>query len=246
MPVTQTIQQSVEIARAFSHGVPVQAGLVEMTSDTSLNLNFILTFDDNTFPIVLPYPRLAVFDAKGAQLVSIPFSPGVTGWDIERPASGRIGWRLPGDHPGFAIITSLHTTPLEYRILGFFQAQREITILKGTCRYTRLSDDAIPPPPPGEDEELGSALEMFLQFKSQNPYFFTEYTWAGNGDLTFKRHYDSPLKTVLLFTSIYDWSGSTGLLETKTIIRASDNEQLVLHYGWDVEGTLETIERGAT
>jgi hypothetical protein len=240
-----TVEQTVEIARAFSHGVPVPAHPVEMASDQNLDLNFILTFDDNTFPINLPYPRLAIFDKKGAQLVSITFTPGVTNWPLERPQSGRIGWHIPGDHTGFDVITSLHPQELQYRILGLFNAQREITILQGNLQYTKLADNSPPEPPP-ESEELNSELEMELQFKSQYPHYYTEYTWNGTtGDLDYKRHYDTPAKVVLLFTIAYEWSNMTGLLSKKTITRASDNKQLILNYAWDVDEELESVTRTA-
>lgn len=244
MPILQQ-QQAIDIAKAFSTGVPVSGQRISMTSGEVWDLLFVLTHDTNTFPIRQPYPRFAVFDAKGNQLVSLTFAPGTVSWNAESPVAGRVGWRIAGDNPGFDVITTLHKQELRWRILGMFEGQREITLIQGQFDYTRTGA-SIPGGDPGTDDELAAALEMFLQFKAAYPYFYTEYTWVGDGELEEKVHYTDPGKTTPLFRVGYLWDATTGNLARKTIRRVSDNETLVLRYAWNPDDTLHSVTRSKT
>lgn len=235
-------QQALDIAKAFSTGVPVNGERIQVSSDETWDLLFILTHDTNTFPIGTPHPRFGVFDQKGVQLLSLPLTLGDTGWAAESTSAGRISWRLPGNHAGFDVISSLHKQELRWRILGTFGGQRELTIAQGKLEYTRLSATV---PGGGGEVDLAGSLEMYLQFKQGHPYHYTEFTWALNGDLTEKRHYQDPTKAVALFHVSYLWDSTTGNLARKTILRISDSEQLVLRYAWNLDDTLHSITRSA-
>jgi hypothetical protein len=244
MPEILTQAQNLDIARSFSNNSAVTGDRISLTSAHLLRLRLILSFDTDPFPVLVPYPRFAVFDNKGYQILSSTYAGAATGWELEAPSSGRVSWLVDGLNPGFAVITSKHKNELRWSLLGKFGGTVETTVARGQFDYTDVSDD-LPDAPPSNDPALSNSLEMFLQFKTQYPHFFTEYVWNSlTGNIQTKFHYTTPAKNVPLFQVGY-WFDARDLLERKEILRLSDNTKLVLRYSWNADDTLATIARSA-
>lgn len=238
---TQTSQLDLDLKAPLATLIPLRvAPGLSLNRDSALRVQFVLEHDSERLPLNVPYPWFGIFDEKGALVLRTNFVTGETGWTIENPAAGRIGYLVDGQNSAFAVLNSNNPVMLEWRLIGIFNSQtpREITTAKGEFLYDPLGAEGIVPTPPDNLGDCCDQLGLEIQYELDNQYYYTEYQWdPTTGLLVAKRHYDSVAKNDHLFTITYTW-GPSELLERKRVLRHRDGVVLQLDYTWsDRDGT---------
>ena len=237
----------LDIASVFNSGVPVKGPAITLREDWLKSIECILEYERRPIDLIGADLLFEIYTARGKHVASLPFVLGDSGWALELPASGRVGWQLSGSREEFLGIEGFKKPEeCEWRIRGDLRGEHNVTAIRGRFVYLRTTNrDELPDDSDNDlwhGRPLPDALEMFLQFRVQSELFYTTYEYDDDEQLVVKTHWDTPSMAHKLFVIDYTYD-ACDQLTTKTIRRMTDGKLLVLHYSYDADEFLTSVAR---
>lgn len=232
----------LDLARLFNNGVAVRGPAVTLLSAWVKRLEFVLEYEKRPLDLTSSSLFFELHTKRGERILSLPYV-GDTGWELERPQSGRISWLIDGKDSGFDVVFGVAPEAMEWRVRGDLQGLRNVTAILGQFHYRRSGSD----PTDDDDEDEGSIgldsnLELELQYRVQYPLYYTTFEFDTDELLVRKVHWSSPDKRLRLFTIDYAYTANE-LLASKAVTRNTDGKRLVITYAYDANDLLSSKTR---